>query len=98
MCNIIHEKLLGLMGVQHNLPIILVGNKSDLHNERCVTVEEGRKLAKEMKAVFLETSAKENQNVADIFTSAITEMDKEECGDSDNNSGGSSLKDNCIIC
>ena len=31
-----------------------------------------------MKAVFLETSAKENQNVTDIFTSAITEMEKED--------------------
>ena len=85
------------MGVQHNLPIVLVGNKSDLHNERCVSIEEGKKLAREMKAVFLETSAKENQNVTDIFTSAITEMEKEDFGDNDNNSGGSSLKDNCII-
>ena len=40
---------------------MLVGNKSDLHNERRVSVEEGKKLAEEMKAFFLETSAKENQ-------------------------------------
>jgi len=46
VCNIIHEKLLGLMGVQHNLPIILVGNKSDLHNDRSVSIEEGKKTSK----------------------------------------------------
>jgi len=97
VCNIIHEKLLGLMGSQHNLPIILVGNKSDLHNDRCVTLEEGKKLAREMKAVFLETSAKENQNVTDIFTSAISEMEKEDYGDNENNTSRASLKENCIL-
>ena len=44
-----------------SVPIVLVGNKSDLHNERQVSVEKGKKLAEEMKAFFLETSAKENQ-------------------------------------
>ena len=85
------------MGAQHNLPIILVGNKSDLHNDRCVTVEEGKKLAKDMKAVFLETSAKENQNVTDIFTSAITEMEKDDFGEQENNSSRAALKENCIL-
>ena len=97
VCSIIHEKLLGLMGTQHNLPIILVGNKSDLHNDRCVSLEEGKKLAREMKAVFLETSAKENQNVTDIFTSAIAEMEKEDYGDNENSSSGAALKENCIL-
>ena len=45
----------------YSVPIVLVGNKSDLHNDRSVSVEEGKVLAKEMKAIFLETSAKENQ-------------------------------------
>ena len=44
-----------------SVPIVLVGNKSDLHNERQVSVEKGKKLAEQMKAFFLETSAKENQ-------------------------------------
>ena len=44
-----------------SIPIVLVGNKSDLHNDRSVSVEEGKALAREMKAIFLETSAKENQ-------------------------------------
>ena len=43
------------------VPIVLVGNKSDLHTDRRVTLEQGKRLAEEMKAVFIETSAKENQ-------------------------------------
>ena len=45
----------------YSVPIILVGNKSDLQSDRRVSHEQGKKLAEEMKAVFLETSAKENQ-------------------------------------
>jgi len=59
-----------------------------LHNDRSVSVEEGKALAREMKAIFLETSAKENQGVADIFTRVVTAIetdddqptkDKEKC-------------------
>jgi len=71
ICEIIHEKMLDLMDDLSAVPIVLVGNKSDLHNERRVTVEEGKELAKQMKAFFLETSAKENQNVGDIFNKVI---------------------------
>lgn len=41
-------------------PVILVGNKIDLHQERSISAEEGRKLAESWKATFLETSAKNN--------------------------------------
>ena len=44
-----------------SVPIVLVGNKCDLMNDREVSTDEGRKLADRMKAVFLETSAKNNQ-------------------------------------
>ena len=45
----------------YSVPIILVGNKTDLHVDRRVTQEQGKNLAAEMKAAFIETSAKENQ-------------------------------------
>ncbi len=51
--------------------MVLVGNKTDLHMDRCVTTEEGKALAEEMKAVFLETSAKENRVRNYITSSAI---------------------------
>jgi len=39
----------------------LVANKNDMHMDRVVTQEAGRKLADSWKAVFLEASAKQNE-------------------------------------
>lgn len=39
----------------------MVGNKTDLHQERAVSYEEGKKLAECWHATFLETSAKQNE-------------------------------------
>jgi len=44
-----------------SVPLVLVGNKSDLHMDRRVSQEEGKSLASQMNAVFIETSAKENR-------------------------------------
>lgn len=49
-----------------SVPIVLVGNKTDLHMERMIPFEEGRRLAEEWKAIFLEASAK--QNAVSILT------------------------------
>lgn len=43
------------------VPVVLVGNKTDLHVERMVTTEAGRRVADKWKAVFLETSAKQHE-------------------------------------
>lgn len=43
-----------------------MGNKTDLHQERAVSYEEGKKLAESWRASFLETSAKQNE-VSVIF-------------------------------
>jgi len=43
-----------------SVPIVLVGNKSDLQMDRQVTKEEGQRMAANMKAAFLETSARTN--------------------------------------
>lgn len=44
-----------------SVPVVLVGNKTDLHQERAVSYEEGKKLAESWRATFLETSAKQNE-------------------------------------
>ena len=44
--------------------MVLVGNKTDLHMERRVSTEEGKTLAEEMKAVFLETVLKVSETLA----------------------------------
>jgi Ras family protein len=72
----IHDKILENVGGDH-IPLVLVGNKSDLrHVERAVSVEEGKKQAGEWRAAFIETSAKENMQVDEIFRLLLTEIDK----------------------
>lgn len=44
-----------------SVPVVLVGNKTDLHQERAVSYEEGKKMAESWRATFLETSAKQNE-------------------------------------
>nr|MDO8134692.1 Rab family GTPase [Candidatus Njordarchaeum guaymaensis] len=49
-----------------NIPLVLVGNKIDLPN-RAVSRAEGEKVAKELRAVYVETSAKTGENVRKLF-------------------------------
>ncbi|KAJ5070606.1 ras and ef-hand domain-containing protein [Anaeramoeba ignava] len=50
-----------------NVVNLLVGNKADLENQRDVTEESGKKLAKHFKCSFFEVSAKTGNNVSEAF-------------------------------
>jgi Ras-related protein Rab-1A len=45
----------------------LVGNKSDLEEDRKIQKDDGEKFAKEKKLIFFESSAKTNENVEKIY-------------------------------
>ena len=51
--------------------LVLVGAKTDM-KEREVSYCEGAILAEQLQAVFLETSAKENRNVTQVFYALLT--------------------------
>ncbi|TPX35799.1 hypothetical protein SmJEL517_g01992 [Synchytrium microbalum] len=55
-------------------PCVLVGNKADLESERQVSVEEGRKLARDIGCKFIETSAKKRLNVDEAFYALVREV------------------------
>lgn len=56
----------------HQVPMILVGNKCDLEDERVVGKEQGQNLARQWNnCAFLETSAKSKINVNEASTSTI---------------------------
>jgi Ras-related protein Rab-1A len=46
---------------------IVAGNKTDLETERVVTTQQGQDFAEAHKLGFIETSAKSNKNVEDMF-------------------------------
>jgi GTPase KRas len=60
------------------VPMILVGNKRDLEEERQVTSEEGRHLARSMGCQFFESSAKARINVEEPFFELVRQVRKQE--------------------
>ena len=59
---------------KRKIPVIVVGNKSDLYEQRVVTEEEGEKFAKENDYLFFEAPAfKNDDNVVDTIFNTIAE-------------------------
>ncbi|XP_032281875.1 ras-related protein Rab-26 isoform X3 [Phoca vitulina] len=59
---------------QHDVVLMLLGNKVDSAQERAVKREDGEKLAKEYGLPFMETSAKTGLNVDLAFTAIAKEL------------------------
>ncbi|KAJ3271483.1 GTP-binding protein [Terramyces sp. JEL0728] len=75
MCSILRDKILNFTGMDW-VPCVLVANKVDLHAQRQVTTEEGKKKAAEWNCAFIETSAKHNQNISRVFDQMLAEIEK----------------------
>ena len=86
MVSVIREKILNQLGVD-TVPMTLVGNKVDVsEKKRVVSKEEGERLAKSWGVGFVESSARDNINVASAFDEMITQCEKGK--DPDNPTGG----------
>ena len=57
-----------------NTIVILIGNKSDLEDERQVKKEEGERRAKEYNIPFYETSCKTGINIDEVFLRITNEI------------------------
>uniref|UniRef100_A0A5S6QTA9 GTP-binding protein Rheb n=1 Tax=Trichuris muris TaxID=70415 RepID=A0A5S6QTA9_TRIMR len=77
---VIYDKILDSVGCTDDVsvvPIILVGNKLDLQQvEREVSFEEGKKTAEKWRASFLETTAKDNHRVRELFERLLFQVEK----------------------
>jgi hypothetical protein len=61
-------------------PMIILGNKCDLENEREVQTNDGKDLSKSLGCPFLETSAKARINVEEAFYEVVREIRKWNAG------------------
>jgi small GTP-binding protein len=61
-----------------NIPIVLLGNKSDMENERKVPAIDASEFAAENNYIYLETSCLKNKNVANAFETLIEIANREE--------------------
>jgi len=57
-----------------HVPTILVANKSDLEDQRQVSVETGQELARKYNSPYYETSAKTGENVETVFLELVREV------------------------
>ena len=65
-----HNRIVETRGTS-DIPIVVVGNKCDLQNERVVSTEEGRTFAQSINAPFFETSAKTEININEPFEEIV---------------------------
>ena len=67
---------------KEGFPIVLLGNKCDLEDERKISEEEGKKLASQYNISFYETSNKDGKNIeaacSDLINKIIEYKEKEE--------------------
>mmetsp|Transcript_2881 Transcript_2881/g.6725 ORF Transcript_2881/g.6725 Transcript_2881/m.6725 type:complete len:126 (+) Transcript_2881:439-816(+) len=61
-----------------DVPMVIVGNKCDLEDERQVLKEDGKRLADSWGCPFYETSAKERINNERVFFELVREIRKAE--------------------
>jgi len=59
---------------ENSFPMILIGNKCDLADQRQVSTEEGKNMAKRWGCSFFETSAKTRINIEECFEQLVREM------------------------
>lgn len=83
---VIYEKMSDML---IKVPIILIGNKTDLHMERKVSTEEGKKTANLWGASFMEVCAKQNSEVELAFRGLVSNIEEKD--------GKAESRDKCCI-
>ena len=63
ICYCLREQILRVKAEEDKIPLLVVGNKSDLEERRQVPVEEARSKAEEWGVQYVETSANTRANV-----------------------------------
>ncbi|GAB5370423.1 hypothetical protein AAMO2058_001491700 [Amorphochlora amoebiformis] len=78
--SVLHDKILRTKDA-NRVPVVLVGNKCDLVDERVVSQSAGQSLASKWECPFYETSAKEQINVDIAFHDLVREIRRLQASD-----------------
>lgn len=73
-----YRKLIARVRLSEDIPLVLIANKMDLHNQRKVTTEEGKTLASQFGCPFFETSAAVRHHIDEAFYMLIREIRRKE--------------------
>ncbi|CAF0880922.1 unnamed protein product [Rotaria sp. Silwood1] len=73
----IKDYIIRVKDISADVPMVLVGNKCDLEDERVVGKHQGESLARSFGCTFLETSAKLKINVNEIFFDLIRQINRQ---------------------
>ena len=75
-----------IIKIKKNVPIVLIGNKNDLNNEREIQFKDAKNLAKKWGIDYIETSAKNNFNCREALELIVrkyyndhNEREKKKC-------------------
>uniref|UniRef100_A0A4W3I0A6 V-ral simian leukemia viral oncogene homolog Ba (ras related) n=1 Tax=Callorhinchus milii TaxID=7868 RepID=A0A4W3I0A6_CALMI len=97
------EQILRVKAEEDKIPLLLVGNKSDLEDRRQVSVEEARSKAEEWGVQYVETSAKTRANVDKVFFDLMREVRAKKMSENKDKNGKKSsrnkksLRERCCI-
>ncbi|XP_053368743.1 ras-related protein Ral-B-like isoform X1 [Clarias gariepinus] len=97
------EQILRVKAEEDKIPLLLVGNKSDLEDKRQVSVTGAREKADEWGVQYVETSAKTRANVDKVFFDLMREVRAKKMAenkDKNGKKGGKkkkTLKERCTL-
>ncbi|KAJ2058812.1 GTP-binding protein [Coemansia sp. S146] len=97
IAQVIRDKILEQTGVD-SVGIVLVGNKSDLKDERQVSTKEAQELAAKFGCPYVETSAREGINIEELFIRSVCVANKSRGGSGNDVEGDDATdKSMCFI-
>jgi Ras-related protein Rap-1A/Ras-related protein Rap-1B len=76
-----------------DVPMVLVGNKCDLQDQRAISRDQGEGLSKKFNCAFIEASAKLKINVENVFFDLVRQINKKNTG----NKTGDKKKKGCAL-
>ncbi|KAJ2313608.1 GTP-binding protein, partial [Coemansia sp. RSA 2705] len=95
---VIRDKILDMSGAE-TVAMVLVGNKSDLRGDRQVSKAEAEQVAAKFGCPYVETSAKENLNIDQVFVNSVKIANRARAGGdgADDAGTGDDDKSSCIV-